>query len=84
MSDDADVLYLSNSMDVSAFFSVPKGFTNKSTPTVLQFANIELLAGESMTLDCRANDKRLAKGIIQVKVTGTLPTIGKVKVTVAR
>lgn len=85
MSDDADVLFLANSMDVSAYFSVPSALLKTgSLSAALVYKDIELLAGETITLDCRANQKRLAKGTIQVKYTGTAPTTGKVKAMVVR
>ncbi len=75
VSDDADVLLVFNSCSEAIVLKVPSKLSTKE---------IRLPARASFVLDGRTNSKRLAKGVIQVKHAGVVPTAGEVCVSVVR
>lgn len=76
MTDDADFLFIYNTTDSLLYVKIPSG---SATTKELIFPG-----GSTIAIDCRTNSKRIAKGNIQVKYSGTAPTSGVVIVTVAR
>lgn len=76
LSDDADFLWVINGTDAAILLSVPSGAGVSK--------NLRFPAYSTLTIDCRTNSKRIAKGTIQVKYASGAPTTGEVTVTVAR
>lgn len=76
MTDDADVLFIWNSTDAAIALSVPNGAGSTK--------DLKMPKQSTMTIDCRSNSKRLAKGVIRVRATGALASTGEVIATVAR
>ena len=75
LSDDSDLVYLFNTTDVPVTMRVPSGTSTKE---------IRLPISATITLDCRSNSKRIAKGLIEVKCPASLPTSGEVTVIALR
>ena len=76
LSDDADVLFLWNTTDVTLLFNIPSGYSTRKS--------FRLPAGGSCAIDCRTNSKRIAKGVIQVKYASGAPTFGEATITALR
>lgn len=76
MTDDADVIFFINATDAPMYFRIPSG--SGATKVIRVPANV------TMTIDCRSNAKRIAKGSIEIKYASGAPTTGEVIVTVAR
>jgi hypothetical protein len=72
LGDDADILIVSNSLDVPIVLRVPN-----ETGT----AEITLADSTSFTIDSRANDQKIAKGTVAIKAYSALPAYGLISVT---
>lgn len=75
MSDDADVIFIFNTTDAPILLNLPSGANVRK--------DFRLPASSSVSIDCRSNSKRIAKGTIQIKYV-SIPTSGEVTVTVVR
>lgn len=82
LSDDVEIIFIFNTMNVPILLSMPSGYAG--TPPSVVYKNIRLPATSSMAIDCRTNSKRIATGTIQVKFANTAPNSGEVTITVAR
>lgn len=71
MTDDADVVYVFNTLDAEVALSFNAGATS----------HFVLPAGMGFTFDARTNSKRIAKTDVSVKYTDSAPTSGKIVVT---
>ena len=80
LTDDVDVMFIYNATNAAMMFRVPSGVV----ANVLQYKEIRLPATSTISIDCRTNSKRIAKGTVQVKYASGAPTSGEVVVTVAR
>jgi hypothetical protein len=76
LSDDADFLFVFNTCDAPLILRVPNGSASTK--------EVRLPSRCSFCIDCRTNDKRLAKGLIEVRYASVAPTTGEISVTVAR
>jgi hypothetical protein len=76
LSDDIDVLFAYNTTDAAITLSIPNGRSGTKS--------IRLPAQSTISIDCRSNSKRIAKGTIQVKYSASAPTSGEVTITVVR
>ena len=76
LSDDIDVLFAYNTTDAAVVLNVPSGSALSKS--------IRLPAQSTISIDCRSNSKRIAKGTIQVKYASGAPTSGEVTITVVR
>jgi len=76
MSDDADLIFINNGTDVSVLVRIPSGY---SATKILRITGLT-----SMTIDCRSNSKRIAKGLIEVSAASNLPSYGEINITVCR
>lgn len=83
LSDDTDILFIFNTTDVDVVLNIPNALSKLKPPTVLT-SNIRIPTSSTMTIDCRSNSKRIAKGTIQIKYASGAPTSGEVVVTAAR
>ncbi|OQB10451.1 MAG: hypothetical protein BWY21_00372 [Parcubacteria group bacterium ADurb.Bin216] len=75
LSDDTDILFIANTTNAPMLFSIPSGYNS--------YKDIRMPASTSMSIDCRSNSKRIAKGTIQIKYVSA-PTSGEVTITAAR
>ena len=75
LTDDVDVLFIFNTCDQSLILSIPSKLSTKE---------MRLPAKCSFVLDCRANSKRIAKGLVRVKYASAVPTSGEISVTAVR
>lgn len=76
MSDDADLVFIHNGTDVSILVRIPSGY---AATKVLRITGMT-----SMTIDCRSNSKRIAKGLIEACAASDLPSYGEINITVCR
>lgn len=83
LSDDTDILFVFNTTDAPILLSIPSGLTSLRPPTIV-YKNIRFPSSSSIAIDCRTNDKRIAKGTIQVKYASGAPTSGEVTITAVR
>lgn len=74
LTDDADVLFIFNTCNNALILQVPSKISTKE---------IRLPAEASVTIDCRTNSKRIAKGAIKVKFVAAV-TSGELSITAAR
>jgi YbbR domain-containing protein len=76
LSDDIDLLAIYNTTDDAITLNVPSGTSVRKS--------IRMPATSTLTIDCRSNSKRIAKGTIQVKYSSGAPTTGEVTIVVMR
>lgn len=81
MSDDADVLFIFNTLDADVVLQVP---SKSERLRVIGSKEIYLPANQGFVLDCRSNAKRVPRGIIRVKWFSAAPTVGVISATVVR
>jgi hypothetical protein len=81
LTDDVDVLFVFNTCDKSLLLQVPSKALKATSTTTKE---IRLPVNASFVIDCRTNDKRIAKGIIKVKHAGVVPTTGEISITACR
>lgn len=74
--DDLDLVFISNSTNAIIYINIPSGYNDRKS--------VRLPPGCSISIDCRSNSKRIAKGVFQVKYEGAAPTSGEVTITGAR
>jgi hypothetical protein len=75
LTDDLDILFVFNTTDQPLWLRLPSGRATQE----LRVPN-----NSSFVIDCRTNSKRIAKGLIEVKHTGVVPTLGEFTVYAAR
>lgn len=73
MLDDADILVVANSLDQPVVITIPNETGAPGQMTVPGFC--------SFSIDLMTNNKRVAKGTVQIKALSSLPTSGLISVT---
>lgn len=81
MSDDADVLFIFNTLDTDVVLQVP---SKSERLGVIGSKEIYLPANQGFVLDCRSNAKRIPRGVLRVKYSSVGPTVGVISATVVR
>lgn len=81
LSDDADVLFIFNTLNQPILLQLPSKLERASSVGTKE---VRLPASVSFSIDCRTNSKRVAKGDIKIKYASAAPTSGEITITAVR